>query len=125
MTLADTGMTGEALRTQHLGTDTPVTDIRFAAKAFYAGCIAADDSDVVQHGCLLNELTVKRKFGMSVSNSKGFVSHGTAVDEENMAQGIVLGVKLIDDCLIIHCSWRKVGGGRVWAVGCPRFPGRI
>ena len=65
MTLADTCITfGQTLAAQHFCTADTMTNVRFCAIALNAGSIHTNDSDVVKHRCLLNELNVDVKFGM-------------------------------------------------------------
>lgn len=59
MTLADTGVTlWQSLAAQHLSTTDTMTYVRLRAMTLNAGSIYADDSDVVKHRCLLNEINV-------------------------------------------------------------------
>ena len=59
MTLADTGvMLGQSLAAQHFSTTDTMTYVRLRAMTLNAGSIYADDSDVVKHRCLLNEINV-------------------------------------------------------------------
>lgn len=59
MTLADTGVTlGQSLAAQHFSTTDTMTYVRLRAMTLNAGSIYADDSDVVKHRCLLNEINV-------------------------------------------------------------------
>ena len=65
MTLADTGVTfGQTLAAQHFCTADAMTNVRFCAMTPNAGGIYTNDSDVVKHRCLLNEINVDVKFGM-------------------------------------------------------------
>ena len=65
MSLADTGITfGQALAAQHFCAADTMTNVRFRAIALNAWSIHTNDSDVVKHRCLLNELNVDVKFGM-------------------------------------------------------------
>lgn len=119
MAFADAGMAGEAFCQQHSGSDVSVTDIRFTAETLYGGRIAAYDSDVVQHGGLFDEPSVEFQLRMPAGDGKGFVGHRPAVDKEDVTQGVVLRVKFVDDCLIIHCllSSYRVGRDRAHPVG--------
>lgn len=59
MTLADTCVTlGQSLAAQHFSTTDTMTYVRLRAMTLNAGSIYADDSDVVKHRCLLNEINV-------------------------------------------------------------------
>lgn len=59
MTLADTGVTlGQSLAAQHFSTTDTMTYVRLRAVTLYTWGIYADDSDVVKHRSLLNEINV-------------------------------------------------------------------
>jgi hypothetical protein len=75
MSLGHTGMTGKTLLTQYLATDDPVTDIWFRTVTTDAGGITAEDADVVQHGCFLQELHIDGQFPMRPCNQQTAVSH--------------------------------------------------
>ena len=75
MSLGHTGMTGKPLLTQYLATDDPVTDIWFRTVTTDAGGITAEDADVVQHGCFLQELHIDGQFPMRPCNQQTAVSH--------------------------------------------------
>jgi hypothetical protein len=75
MSLSHTGMTGKTLLTQYLATDDPVTDIWFRTATTDAGGITAEDADVVQHGCFLQELHIDGQFPMRPCNQQTAVSH--------------------------------------------------
>lgn len=65
MTLADTSITlGQSLTAQHFSTTDTMTYVRLRAVTLYTWGIYANDSDVVKHRCLLNEINVDVKFGM-------------------------------------------------------------
>ena len=94
-----------------------MTDVRLAAETLYAGRIAAHDSDVVQHGSLFNEPSVKFQLRMLTGDGESLVGYGAAVDKEDVAQSIVFGIIFVYDCLIIHClllyRWSR-GGRHPW-----------
>lgn len=100
---ADAGMSRETFCKQHPGSDVSMTDVRLAAETLYAGRIAAHDSDVVQHGSLFNEPSVKFQLRMLTGDGESLVGYGAAVDKEDVAQSIVFGIIFVYDCLIIHC----------------------
>ena len=65
MTLADTGKTlWQAFAAQHFCAADAMTNVRFCAMTLNAGSIYTNDSDVVKHRCLLNEIYVHVKLGM-------------------------------------------------------------
>lgn len=69
VTLCDTGMTGEALLTQQLTANLPMTDIRFRTITTDGGCVAAEHTDIMKHRCLLYELAVDRQFPVAVTDN--------------------------------------------------------
>lgn len=65
MTLADTGKTlWQTFAAQHFCAADAMTNVRFCAMTLNAGSIYTNDSDVVKHRCLLNEINIDVKFGM-------------------------------------------------------------
>ena len=59
MSLAHQGMTLPPLLAQDFSPNDAVTYVRFSAEALYAWGITTEDADIVEHGCLLEELGIE------------------------------------------------------------------
>ena len=100
--LADESVTGIAFSAEDVGTDDAVTDIGFGAETLYARCISAEDADVVQHRRLLDERRVDVHFGMKGSQRQRLICHAAAVDEQNVAQGVIFRIIFVNDLQWFH-----------------------
>lgn len=102
MALTHTGMSGIAFLPHQLCTQATVTDIRLGAMTGNAGGVTAKDTDVVEHSCLLDKLPVEVQLGMTVADLQCARCHGTAVNQQDMAQLTFGRVIFVYDLLIIH-----------------------
>ncbi len=66
--LTHTGMLGEALLSEKLGSDASVQDIGLSTEAMNAWCVALEDTDVVEHGCLFHKAPVDFQFRVGINN---------------------------------------------------------
>ena len=79
-----------------------MADIVLAAVTVYAWSMSLADADVVNHGCLLQKLSVKVQVGMGVGNGQRLAHHLLTMNDEDVPQGIILAVVFVDDLLIVH-----------------------
>ena len=75
MTFGNSCMTREALCTKDFTTDGSVFDIGFRTLTIDAGCITTEHPDIVEHGCLFQELAVDRQFLVTVTNMQSTVGN--------------------------------------------------
>ena len=59
-----------------------MTDVGLCAVAMDFWGVAADDSDVVEHGGGFDKIAVEPKFGMRVANAQCLVCHCAAMQEQ-------------------------------------------
>ena len=64
MPFTDPCMAWQSLLSEHFSSEDAMADIRFRAKAFYARCIRLDNTDVVEHCSLFDELSVEVQLRM-------------------------------------------------------------
>ena len=64
--------------------------------------MAPTDADVVEHGGFLKELRVELQFRVLTGSEQATVGHLARVFQQEAAQGVVLGVVLVYNLLIIH-----------------------
>ena len=67
-----------------------------------AGRVTTEDTDVVEHRCLLDKPPVEIQLGMTVANLQCPRCHSTTVNQQDMAQLIVGRIVFVYDLLIIH-----------------------
>jgi hypothetical protein len=75
MAFTDLSMAHKTSLTQQLTTYPSVTDIRLSTKALDAGGIASEDTDIVEHSSLLQELRIQLEFRMFAGNQQTTVGH--------------------------------------------------
>ena len=102
VSFADTGNGFETFLTHETCTQDAVTDIRFGAKALDTRCIGEEDADVVQHGRLLHQLTVCMEFGVGIDDGERFTGDALAMNNEDVAQRVLLWIVFLDDFVVIH-----------------------
>ena len=71
--LTDPCVALQSLAAQHGCAKYSVTDIGLGAETFDSGRVATDDADIVEHGCLLYELTVERHFWVGINYSESLL----------------------------------------------------
>ena len=64
--------------------------------------ITLNDANVVKHRCYLYKLGVESQFRMIPADKQCPVGHLPTMHKEDVPQGIILLVKMIDNGLIIH-----------------------
>ena len=102
MAFAHTGMALVPLLAQELGSQSAMTDVWLRAKALYARGVGEEDSDVMQHRRLLDELGIEMQFRMIRNNLQRFSRYRLTMVDEDMTKFVILGIILINNCLIIH-----------------------
>ena len=102
MALAHTRMLRKALLPEYLPTNKSMTDIRFFALTEDAGRMTPADADIVEHGSLFNESSVKLQFRMTLTGQDTFISHLARMFHQQRLQVVVLRIVFIDQNLIIH-----------------------
>ena len=75
MSLTYQSMTLPPFLSENLSPNDTMTDIRFWSEALNARCIAAEDADIVEHGCLFQELHVKSQFWVSLRYFQATIGH--------------------------------------------------
>ena len=105
MTLTDTGMLGITFASQQLCSDAPVKDVWLGAVTMDAWRVALEDTDVVEHGSLLDKPAVYLQFRVCVDNLQGLEGYAAAVHHEDVLQRILFGVVFIDDFLVVQRSF--------------------
>ena len=85
-----------------------MSQVRLRAVTVYRGGITPADSDIMEHGCLLNKLPVNLQFGMAVTDYQTAVGDLPRVLHEQLSQLIVFWVILINNRLVIHNEIYKV-----------------
>ena len=99
---AHPGVALKALSPHQLRSQSTMADVGFRTKALYAGSIGQEDADVVEHGRLFYKLGVEVQFGMIRNNLQRFSRYRLAMCYEDMTKLVILGIILINNCLIIH-----------------------
>jgi hypothetical protein len=113
MSLSHPGMARQPLGTQYLAAQKAVADIGFRAVTLDAGRVAAQDTDVMQHGSLREKRRVKLQLGIASCHLQRAVSHRLAVDQQDVLQGRIVGIVSMYEYLGFHdCKYTKK-----WAKG--------
>ena len=95
MSFADTGMALVALTAQQLGAYESVAYIVFVTIAIDARGMAPAHPDIMQHGCLLEEVCVQLQLRMTAGYEQAAVGHLSRVLQEQATQVVILRVVLI------------------------------
>ena len=64
--------------------------------------ITLNDANVVKHRCCLYKIRVESQFWMIPADKQCPIGHLPTMHKEDVPQGIILLVKMIDNGLIIH-----------------------
>ena len=86
MALSHTGMALPTLPAQHLATYLTVQQVGLRAVTVDGRGVAPAHTKVVEHGCLLQELTVERQLGVTVADEQTTVGYLTGVKKKQMAK---------------------------------------
>ena len=95
MAFSHARMTRQTLVAQEFGTQKTMTYIGLAAVTLYARSIGEEYTDVVEQGCLAQEILVGTQFGVSLSNSQGHIRNAVAMGQQDMLERWVVGVILM------------------------------
>ena len=100
--LCHAGMTRVPLFPEQLGTKVAMLDIMVLTKAVDLWCLAEDDSYVVQHSSLTDELKVDRELRVAVGYEEGTVAHLKAMRQQDMPELRRVGIIAVDDVKRVH-----------------------
>ncbi len=102
MSLTDAGVSWETFGAQEFRTDDAVANVWFRAVTMDAVGIGSEDSNVVNNGTLFKETAIETEFRMTVGNSQRLVCHIATMAQEQSTQLVVLGIVLVNYCLVVH-----------------------